>query len=151
MIQKGTGKFEILSNDEMIVSGVIMMANANENVLIKVDELSTDNCIELTGGDIYSELSHRGHRYNGKFKAIKNIKLLENGSVSAITWNNDWMHLIDSMLQQYVFQKGEKYQKTILASSISRIVVSLNHLPKEDCKGNDRAFHLLSIFFSFFF
>lgn len=143
MIQKGTGKFEFVSGEQLLVTGAINIISSGDSVLTKVDEISTKDGMELTGTDIYAELLHRGYNYNGKFKSLKGITLAEDGSVCTMIWNNNWRNLIDSMMQQYTFHKGEKYQKTILPSNIARIAVSLNNLPKEDCKGKIEQFEYL--------
>lgn len=136
MVQKGTGKFEILSGDEIITSGSLSISNTGENILTKVVDLHiSDDCVQLGSNDFYAELSHRGHNYNGKFKSIKSAQLTENGSVTVTSWNNDWYTLIDAMVQQYIFNKGEKYQKIVMPTSISRIAIALNALPKEEDKG----------------
>lgn len=150
MIQKGTGKFEILSGDEIVASGTVTIPNAGDNVLSKVDEIhvNEEECVQLSGADIYTELCHRGHVYGGKFKSIKQLNLIESGSVSTMAWQDDWGALLDGMLQQYIFHKGEKYQKIMMPTSISRVAIAIGSLPKEDAKGkaNYYCFHADSCF-----
>lgn len=136
MIQKGTGSFEILSGDELIASGRVLVSVGGENILMPVNDLPTiRECVRLSGTDIYNEYIHRGHNYNGKYKCIKNITLHEEGSIGSIVWQNDWSIFIEGLLQQVTFQKGEKYQNLTLPTSILRIAVSLPRLPKEEIKG----------------
>lgn len=80
MIQKGTGSFEILSGDELIASGRVLIPIGGENILMPVNDLTVSKeCVRLSGTDIYTEYTHRGHNYNGKYKCVKNITLLEQG------------------------------------------------------------------------
>lgn len=83
MIQKGSGEFEILSGDDVIVIGKVTVPQAGDKFLI--DDTSFDvvgEVVQLSGADIYSEFNHRGHKYSGLFKSIKSLTLSEEGTLS---------------------------------------------------------------------
>lgn len=80
MIQKGSGEFEILSGDDIIVTGKVTVPGASDKFLIDVYELEvTKDSVQLVGGDVYNEFQHRGHKYTGLFKSIKTLNLTEEG------------------------------------------------------------------------
>lgn len=80
MIQKGSGEFEILSGDDIIVTGKVTVPATGDKFLIDVYDLEvTKDSVQLGGGDVYSEFQHRGHKYTGLFKSIKTLNLTEEG------------------------------------------------------------------------
>lgn len=82
MIQKGSGEFEIVSGDDIIVTGKVTIPAQGEQFLIDSDVELPEKRIELTGADVYNEFYHRGHRYSGLFKSIKSLSLTEEGEES---------------------------------------------------------------------
>lgn len=80
MIQKGSGEFEILSGDDIIVTGKVTVPGTGDKFLIDVYDLEvTKELVQLGGGDVYSEFQHRGHKYTGLFKSINALNLTEEG------------------------------------------------------------------------
>lgn len=82
MIQKGSGEFEILSGDDIIVTGKVTVPATGDKFLIDVYDLEvTKDAVQLSGNDVYSEFHHRGHKYTGLFKSIKTLNLTEEGAL----------------------------------------------------------------------
>lgn len=82
MIQKGSGDFEVLSGDVLVMSGTVKLPEPTDQFLVSVSEISVgENSIKLTSSDIYSEFQHRGHKYSADFKPIKFLNLTENGKL----------------------------------------------------------------------
>lgn len=80
MIQKGSGEFEILSGDDIILTGKISIPAAGDKFLIEDTGINVnDDAIQLSGSDVYSEFVHRGHKYSGLYKSIKSLTLAEEG------------------------------------------------------------------------
>lgn len=77
MIQKGSGEFEILSGDDIIVTGKVTVPAQGDKFLIDSDVELPKETVQLSGADVYSELAHRGHKYSGLFKSIKSLTLSE--------------------------------------------------------------------------
>lgn len=83
MIQKGSGEFEILSGDDVIVIGKVTVPQAGDKFLIEDTKFDVvGDVVQLSGADIYSEFNHRGHKYSGLFKSIKSLTLSEEGTLS---------------------------------------------------------------------
>lgn len=80
MIQKGSGEFEIVSGDDIVVTGKISVPAQGEKFMIDSDVELPKERVELTGTDVYNEFYHRGHKYSGLFKSIKSLTLTEEGN-----------------------------------------------------------------------
>lgn len=82
MVQKGSGEFEVLSENEIILTGRMTFPQADDKFLLDpVATEITEDSVHLSGNDIYSELQHRGHKYSGLFKAIKSLTIAEQGNL----------------------------------------------------------------------
>lgn len=135
MIQKGSGEFEIVSGDDIVVTGKVTVPAPGDKFFADTDLDLPQERVVLTGDDVYSELVHRGYKYSGHFKNIKNLTLSEEGSVSKVQWSN-WQFLLEAMIQQALFPEGEKHQNILVPNSIQRISLALGSLPEEgDKKG----------------
>ncbi|EEZ97866.2 fatty acid synthase [Tribolium castaneum] len=132
MIQKGSGDFEIIAGNDILVTGTLTFPNPADKFMIdpiKV-EVSDDN-VRLSGTDVYNEFQHRGHKYSGQYKSIKSLVVCENGSVSLAQWNNKWTMFVEAMIQQHLFQDGERSQQIYVPKNIHKIVVNKELLPND--------------------
>lgn len=132
MIQKGSGEFEILAGTNVIITGRLTFPQANDKYMIdstKIDQ--SGDTILLSADDVYSELYHRGYKYSGYYKTIKNLTVSERGSVGVVQWNNKWTSLIEAMLQQHFLQAGERDQDIVLPKNILKIIINQDMLPTE--------------------
>lgn len=83
MVQKGSGEFEILSENDIILTGRMTFPQADDKFLLDpIPAKLAEDSVKLSGNDIYSELQHRGHKYSGLFKAIKSLTIAERGDFS---------------------------------------------------------------------
>lgn len=132
MVLKGSGDFEIISNKELLLSGRIYAPQTTDKYKAEVYkvEFGEDN-VQLSGSDVYSELQHRGHKYSGQFKALKNLILTEEGSVSQIQWAGKWHIFLEGIIQQHILLSGERNQEGRAPKTIQKIVVSLGEFPAE--------------------
>lgn len=80
MVQKGSRQFEILSGNEIIVTGTIKLLQSTDEIFASQKSLYiNDDDTHLTGNEVYHEFKHRGHKYSGAFKAIKSVAVTEEG------------------------------------------------------------------------
>jgi fatty acid synthase len=73
VIQKGSGKFEIVEGNAAVVSGSVRVpANvSNEIVTLEPPKLFVDDgLLELSSQDIYRELRLCGYEYQGLFRGL---------------------------------------------------------------------------------
>lgn len=79
MVQKGTGCFEISSGNELIGSGRIRNPDGEKLFTAETQIVIPEDCVELTGNDVYSEFYHRNHKYGGAYRCIKTLHLAKEG------------------------------------------------------------------------
>ncbi|KAJ8922067.1 hypothetical protein NQ315_008708 [Exocentrus adspersus] len=125
LVQKGTGEFEILSGEDLIMTGRIVFPQADDKFLLEpVKTEVPQDSVQLSGSDFYNELQHRGHKYSGSFKAIKSLTIAEEGSISAVQWDNRWPMLLEAMIQQQILHAGEKSQQVFVPRTVQKIAIS---------------------------
>lgn len=133
MVQRGSGEFEILSGEEIICTGKITVPQPTDEFMVKTYDIDdTKDVVELNASDLYNEFLHRGHKYTGTFRKIKNLKLAKEGSVSTVPGNMTWQEYLEMMLQQNYFKQGEKYQNITIPMVIERVNISIPKLPKSE-------------------
>lgn len=73
MVQKGSGKFEVVEGSTAIVSGSVHLP---ENISREIAPMEPpkpvhcDELLELTSQDIYKELRLHGYNYQGYFRSL---------------------------------------------------------------------------------
>ena len=76
MIQKGSGKFEVVEGGVAVVSGTVQVPDnvSNEGASLELFEPQTsDDLLELSSQDIYKELCLRGYNYHGDFCGLVSL------------------------------------------------------------------------------
>ncbi|XP_044760998.1 fatty acid synthase-like [Coccinella septempunctata] len=134
MIQKGSGSFEVLADGEIVVTGKMTFPLSTDKFMQEDTEIQlTDEYVQLSGNDIYNEFQHRGYKYSGPFKTIKNLTITEEGSIGTLQWNGKWHMFLEGIFQQYLLQAGERNQDIQVPRTIQKIALSQNDLPSEKC------------------
>ncbi|KAL3278583.1 hypothetical protein HHI36_016128 [Cryptolaemus montrouzieri] len=134
MIQKGSGTFEVLADGEIVVTGRMTFPLSTDKFMFEETDIEVnDEFVQLSGNDIYNEFQHRGYKYSGPFKTIKNLTLTEEGSIGTLQWNGQWPMFLEGIFQQYLFQAGERNQDIQVPQTIQKIALSQNDLPTEKC------------------
>ncbi|RZB84952.1 fatty acid synthase, partial [Asbolus verrucosus] len=132
MIQKGSGDFEILAGTTIIATGRLTFPNPGDKFMIDPIEVKVkETDVQLSGNDIYNEFYHRGCKFSGHYKSIKNLTICEKGSVAVTQWNNKWAMFIEAMIQQHLFQEGERTQEIYVPKNIQKIVINQELVPTE--------------------
>ncbi|XP_029659420.1 fatty acid synthase-like isoform X2 [Formica exsecta] len=101
-IQEGSGRFEIIEGDSVVVIGTVHTVSNPEQEMIPTNLLPEDDNKKehMTARDIYKELKLRGYQYNGKFRGLKSASI--SGNKGHIAWENNWVTFMDTMLQLYI-------------------------------------------------
>lgn len=76
MVQKGSGKFEVIEGDGIIASGVVQVpedVSKERAALEPYGPCYSDELLELTSHDIYKELQLRGYNYQGAFCGLVSL------------------------------------------------------------------------------
>lgn len=85
IVRKGSGTFEITTDDELLGTGVIESTDKilfDDVSVTRLDEnanIINNKSLFLSNNDVYSEFSHRKHCYSGKYKLIKSLNLTKDG------------------------------------------------------------------------
>ncbi|CAF1554741.1 unnamed protein product, partial [Adineta steineri] len=95
------GTFEIIENNTIIVTGKISLSEQlTMQKFHKHDEINSKDNNYLQTNEIYRDFNLRGYEYSGFFRGIKQINI--DGTNGELTWNNDWISYLDTMLQVHL-------------------------------------------------
>ncbi|XP_063987869.1 fatty acid synthase-like [Diachasmimorpha longicaudata] len=122
VIQKGTGRFEIIEDDVAVVTGVVRHIDDPQIEQIQLPPSEKNNPIqaeELNTRDVYKELGLRGYQYSGLFRAVQSATL--DGTKGTIRWDNNWVTFMDNMLQMMLL--GLNTRGLAVAKRIEKLVI----------------------------
>ncbi|XP_043485889.1 fatty acid synthase-like [Polistes fuscatus] len=103
MIKKGSGKFEIIESNDVIVTGIINIAknlSRDKELLDLIKDNNDEEEEELNEEDIYKELMLRGYQYSGIFRSMHSASV--SASKGHIEWKQNWVAFIDNILQMKI-------------------------------------------------
>ncbi|XP_011313292.1 fatty acid synthase [Fopius arisanus] len=100
MVQKGTGRFEVVEGGVAVVTGFVRHVQNPKQEQIIFPHSSEDEPEEMDTKDVYKELRLRGYQYSGLFKGIKSATT--DGSKGTLNWSNNWVTFMDTMLQMEI-------------------------------------------------
>ncbi|CAG7731276.1 unnamed protein product [Allacma fusca] len=95
-----SGQFEIIESTEIVCTGTIRKAHRMDEELFStnVNDSTLENYLESE--DFYHLLFLRGYNYQGLFRGIQKIAM--GGTRANINWNDNWICLLDTMIQTYI-------------------------------------------------
>ncbi|KAJ8686146.1 hypothetical protein QAD02_021940 [Eretmocerus hayati] len=126
-VSKGSGKFEVVENEELVVSGTIKFDSVpNPEDVNKTEQQSTLQRM-LCKDQFYRELKMRGYQYSGDFKSVTESSL--NGTRARMQWNSNWVTYLDGAFQTLVF--GNDSRQVQVPLLIRKIVLDIQQLEKE--------------------
>ncbi|XP_011305442.1 fatty acid synthase [Fopius arisanus] len=120
MINKGTGKFEVVEGGVAVVTGTVRYTLDPQEEQINVLIKNHDEPEQMTSRDIYKEFRLRGYQYSGLFKAIKSATT--DGSKGTIAWTNNWVAFMDNMLQMVLL--GRDTRNLFVPTGIRKLVIN---------------------------
>ncbi|KAJ3652400.1 hypothetical protein Zmor_018369 [Zophobas morio] len=122
MLQRGTGNFEILEKNSLLVRGRITTCSNSDRQQINLssnDTLKDDKLKTLQQDDIYREFHLRGYNYSGLFKAIKAYNV--DASLGLIKWDDNWGTFMDNMLQLKIL--GTDSRLLYVPTGIKKLII----------------------------
>ncbi|XP_035738069.1 fatty acid synthase-like isoform X1 [Vespa mandarinia] len=125
MIQKGSGKFEVIEGGVAIVTGKIhLLTNlSKEKIPLDMIKRNVDNeKEELNEKDIYKELKLRGYQYSGLFRSIYSASVSRRKG--HIEWKKNWVVFIDNMLQIKIINTNTR--DLYVPIGIRKLVIDIN-------------------------
>ncbi|KAJ3652395.1 hypothetical protein Zmor_018364 [Zophobas morio] len=143
-IQRGTGNFEVLEKNSLLVSGRIQVcpnASSRQIDLPHLTSFSGDKLEILEQEQIYGELCQRGYKYSGFFKAIKQCNV--DISIGLVKWENNWSAFMDNMIQMKILSSDTRL--LYIPVGINKIIIDpLKHV--EIAKSQDEQECILPVY-----
>ncbi|XP_023311358.1 fatty acid synthase [Anoplophora glabripennis] len=106
VIYRGTGNFEIVEGNTVVVKGRISLLDDKGccSTIRAFDEplLSHNTDFPLKTKDVYKELRLRGYNYEGAFRGIEETNV--DASKAFLRWEDNWVSFLDNMLQLKILQ-----------------------------------------------
>lgn len=139
MIQKGSGRFEIVDGDTAVVTGNIHYTPKASLEKINLLLPEDDFIEELLNDDVYKQFKVRGYHYNKLFRGIKCATA--DGSRGKINWSNNWVVFIDNMLQMLILETDSR--ELFLPKAIQKLVIdtethlNLIHTMPDNARGTE--------------
>lgn len=97
MLQKASGKFEIIEGDAAVVTGRAYVPEDVNKELLNLPEQTPsegEDLITLDSRDVYKELRLRGYQYSGLFKGIVSLDNLGRFLMFLFLIKTEWQTLI---------------------------------------------------------
>ncbi|XP_035437568.2 fatty acid synthase [Spodoptera frugiperda] len=102
-IQKGNLYFEVDHDQTVVATGYISQSKPKDNMNRVLEKACDAKNVTLNTRDVYQLLRMRGYDYEGKFQSIHSIT--SDGTVANIKYTNEWIPLLDSLLQFNVLKR----------------------------------------------
>lgn len=133
-VSTATGAFEILRDDDVLVTGYVM-----EGKLPKTNkELYTDfeeDSVVTEREDFYTELLQAGHEYIDPMVAVKKVKNFVKNSVwiNEIEWTCNFVVFLESIIQTLLMKASESNGLHYL-TRIRKLTIDPAQLPKQNAE-----------------
>lgn len=120
MVQRVSGRFEVIEGGAAVVSGYIKTPQDMSNWSISIPTPpDSEESLEMDEKDIYKELKLRGYHYGGVFRGLR--KSNTDGTSGLIEWNGNWIAFMDNMLQMQILSVDTR--NLYVPTAIKRVVV----------------------------
>ncbi|KAG5667645.1 hypothetical protein PVAND_015619 [Polypedilum vanderplanki] len=138
VVQRGSGKFEIINGKSTVCTGIVRIASESKMRQFYHEDSKK---IELKAKDFYKELRLRGYNYKGLFKSV--ISSQSDGSSGNIKWQSNWIVFLDCLLQLQILSRDTR--SLVLPVGIKKLTIKTrDHLAlasKLDKNGVFKAFY----------
>ncbi|XP_026314079.1 fatty acid synthase-like isoform X1 [Hyposmocoma kahamanoa] len=139
---RGSGKFEVQNEMGLVASGFI--ANAfRQNMGHFRSAFESKETMDLVSDDVYQLFHERDYQYEGEFRSIH--KANSSFTEAQIIWKNNWVTLLDGMLQLDNLRQSHSSFST--PNKIRRIVIDNNRMTDDNIiKEHDKKLLLAQVF-----
>uniref|UniRef100_A0A2S2QQD5 Fatty acid synthase n=1 Tax=Sipha flava TaxID=143950 RepID=A0A2S2QQD5_9HEMI len=124
-IQIGTGNFEVIENDNVLISGLIYMDDKN-HLISPEPPTAYDVNIEdewIPDNEVYRIFAENNIYFSNPYSTIQKILIHDKGLLANIIWNNDFNINLNSMMQLKMFSDVQSYHDLPLLPSWFRSLV----------------------------
>ncbi|XP_022162608.1 fatty acid synthase-like [Myzus persicae] len=129
-IQSGTGRFELCLNNTIVLSGYIFVfdqLNSNKDATAVIGENVNSgggsSIVSLSHDDVYSSLEQFGCNVGNVFKTIRHVDIYEDRLEADLSWDNNWIHYLDALLQLATVHHVEKRGEFVVPISFQEIFI----------------------------
>ncbi|XP_066594557.1 fatty acid synthase [Prorops nasuta] len=139
MIQKGTGRFEVIEGTAAVVTGKIQVTSHPNTYKTGItDQLDEDVELPIKTKDIYKEMRLRGYQYSGVFRSLDCLSV--DALQGKIVWRNNWVAFMDNMLQMVILTNDNR--GLYVPTRIEKMVIDTKfHLQQiHNLKGDGKLF-----------
>ncbi|XP_014239844.1 fatty acid synthase-like [Cimex lectularius] len=122
LLQKSSGKFEVIEGGAAIVTGKVLIPS-EEDIVKEMCPIEGDKGVtsfSLNAKDFYKELRLRGYNYKGLFRSVVKANVSE--AAGKITWHNNWVAFMDNMLQLQIILSDTR--SLFVPTSIDRVMIN---------------------------
>ncbi|XP_026314570.1 fatty acid synthase-like [Hyposmocoma kahamanoa] len=139
---RGSGKFEVHNEMGVVASG--FLANAvHVDVRHFESAFESKETMDLVSDDLYHLFHERDYQYEGEFRSIH--KANSSFTEAQIIWKNNWVTLLDGMLQLDNLRQSHSSFST--PNKIRRIVIDNNRMTDDNIiKEHDKKLLLAQVF-----
>ncbi|OXU25389.1 hypothetical protein TSAR_001850 [Trichomalopsis sarcophagae] len=137
MIQKGTGRFEIVEGGAAVVTGHVRVTKnpAAEKIKVRIPVSREEEILSMR--DVYKEMKLRGYQHHGLFRGI--VSATRDGSKGQISWQSNWVAFMDNMLQIQIL--GMDTRGLFVPTSIKKMTIdTAEHLGHLEFGTTDKEF-----------
>ncbi|KAI8425437.1 hypothetical protein MSG28_007182 [Choristoneura fumiferana] len=118
-----SGNFEVCEGGDVVATGRARLVTDPAAERLPVALLGNDALVEdipsLDADDVYKELRLRGYNYQGVFRGV--LQSNSNVTVGLLSWQNNWISFIDSMLQFEIIAENTRESKVL--TRIQRVLI----------------------------
>ncbi|XP_050423204.1 fatty acid synthase-like [Adelges cooleyi] len=142
-IQAGTGRFELCLDSDIIITGTVKVPIDSHDLNKYSEETKKSQQgtpqVSYNHGEIYSSFDHFNYCAGDTFKKLKQINVYETETeIDAIlTWDTNWFHFLDGLLQLPTLYNMEKYGELCYPVAVNEVFINpikMNELKCSDVR-----------------
>lgn len=105
MIQRGSGNFEYITDEKIVLSGQISFLRQNNLVTESEKLVTTSKSIDdfqediILKDEVYEILENKGYKLGDSFKNITSYKVHKNNIRGFVKWKNDWIYFLEGLIK----------------------------------------------------
>ncbi|XP_041972481.1 fatty acid synthase-like [Aricia agestis] len=130
-IQKGTGRFEVLNENSLMITGTVIPEIRSDRLLPNTSTISDTN---VCTDDIYDILYGKEYQYLNDFRSIHSSN--ESLTEALLEWKDNWVTFLDGIIQLNVLSR--KHHTVSKLNLIRRIVIDVDKQRNSIVGSDDR-------------
>jgi hypothetical protein len=112
MIQTGSGNFQCIIDNEIILTGQVGYLIDNDDLISMTSMTLNINSEDFQGSlpsaELYDTLEKNGFNFKNGYKNIDSCEIYKNNIQGYINWENDWIYFLDGLMKFPMLENIEK-------------------------------------------